>query len=124
MIRIVLVDDHPAVRSALRMRIALEDDLEVVGEAQDGVEALKVVIELYPDVVLMDIAMPYLDGITVAGLVRRVAPECAVIMMSVADDEATRNRARAAGAAAFLGKHEAVTELLPATIREVAERRR
>lgn len=117
--RIVLVDDHEVVRHALRVRLTCEADCQVVGEAHDGVEALAVITKLRPDVALMDIELPHLDGIAVTRQLRDVVPECAVIVVSVHDDPVTRSRAAAAGAAAFLGKHEAATGLLPATLRAV-----
>lgn len=121
MIRIVLVDDHPAVRHALRVRLALEADFQIVGEAPDGAQALDVIAALRPDVALMDVAMPRLDGITATQRLRDIAPECAIVMMSVHDDPATRQLAAAAGAAAFLGKHEAVGEMLANTLRAVID---
>jgi YesN/AraC family two-component response regulator len=65
MIRIVLVDNQPEVRRGLRMNLTLEPDFEIVGEAQDGLEALSLVEALHPDVVIMDIRMPVMDGVTV-----------------------------------------------------------
>lgn len=121
MIRIVLVDDHPAVRHALRVRLALEADFQIVGEAPDGAQALDVIAALRPDVALMDVAMPRLDGITATQRLRDIAPECAIVMMSVHDDPATRRQAAEAGAAAFLGKHEAVGEMLANTLRAVID---
>ena len=121
-IRIVVVDDHPTVRAALHLRLALEPDLTVIGQAQNGLEALKVVAEIHPDVVLMDLEMPGMDGLTATSLLRESVPNSAVVMVSMHDDATTRSKAQAAGAIAFLSKHEAVTEILPATIRAAALR--
>ena len=70
-IRILIVDDHSVVRQGLRMFLGLDPDLEIIGEAQDGAEALQKVRELKPDVVLMDLLMPVMDGITAIGAIRR-----------------------------------------------------
>jgi DNA-binding NarL/FixJ family response regulator len=114
MIRLVLVDDQPAVRHSLRMRLSLEADLRVVGEASTGREALSLVQRLAPDVVLMDVAMPDLDGIAATAELRTSSPQSAVVMLSIADDAKTRARARAAGAVAFVEKSGATETLLSA----------
>ena len=119
MIRVVLVDDQPAVRVGLRMRLALEPDVTVVGEANDGKTALDLVTALAPDVVVMDVAMPGMDGVTATTRLRSLAPLSAVVMLSIHDDLATRQRALTAGALAFVGKHEA-GEALPDAIRRAS----
>ena len=119
MIRLVLVDDQPAVRHSLRMRLGLEPDLEVVGDASTGREALSLVAQLAPDVVLMDVAMPDLDGIAATAALRTRCPHSAVIMLSIADDAQTQARARAAGAVAFVEKSGG-TETLLSAIRSAA----
>jgi DNA-binding NarL/FixJ family response regulator len=119
MIRVLLVDDQAVVRRALRGRFHLEPDLEVVGEASTGSEALMLAQTLTPDVVLMDLAMPELDGIEATAALRRVVPQSAVVILSISDDAQTRRRAQAAGAVAFVEKHGATDALLSA-IREAA----
>src|SRR5215472_5067922 len=121
MIRLVLVDDQPAVRHSLRMRLGLEPDLEVVGDASTGREALSLVQHLAPDVVLMDVAMPDLDGIAATAVLRVTSPEIAIVMLSIADDTQTQERARAAGAVAFVEK-SGTTEMLMSAIRLAAAR--
>lgn len=116
---IVLVDDQATVRRGLRMRLTLEPDVEVVGEAESGEAALRLVRSLSPDVVLMDVEMPGMDGIAATAALRATAPHVAVVILSLYDDARTQMRAREAGAAAFVAKHEAKTALL-ATIRRVA----
>ncbi|GAC1429977.1 MAG: hypothetical protein NVSMB65_03470 [Chloroflexota bacterium] len=98
MITVALVDDQPAVRCGLRMRLALEPDLVVVGEAGDGAAALDLVARLHPNIVVMDVAMPVMDGLSATALLDKVAQYCAVIMLSIFDDAATRRRALDAGA--------------------------
>ncbi len=117
-ISIVLVDDQATVRRGLRMRLTMEPDVEVVGEAESGEAALRLVRALSPDVVLMDVEMPGMDGIVATAELRATAPHVAVVILSLYDDARTRARAREAGAAAFVAKHQAKTTLL-ATIRRV-----
>jgi len=119
MIRVLLVDDQAVVRHALRARFHLEPDLEVVGEASTGSEALTLVQALMPDVVLMDIEMPGMDGIAATAALRRVIPQSAVVILSISDDAQTRGRAQAAGAVTLVEKRGA-TETLLAAIRLAA----
>jgi DNA-binding NarL/FixJ family response regulator len=123
MIRLVLVDDQPSVRQGLRMRLTVEPDMTVVGEASNGREAVTLVQRLAPDVVLMDVEMPEMDGIAAAAAMRASTPPSAVVMLSIHDDGATRTRAQAAGAAAFVTKSGAI-EVLVATIRQAAKHRK
>jgi DNA-binding NarL/FixJ family response regulator len=115
----VLVDDQATVRRGLRMRLSMEPDVEVVGEAESGEAALRLVRALSPDVVLMDVEMPGMDGIVATAALRATAPHVAVVILSLYDDVRTQARAREAGAAAFVAKHQAKSPLL-ATIRRVA----
>jgi DNA-binding NarL/FixJ family response regulator len=114
-----VVDDEAHVRRGLRMRLDLEPDIQVVGEAADGQAALDQAPGLQPDVVLMDVRMAPLNGIAATSALRRLAPACAVVILSLYDDSDTRARAQAAGAAAFVAKHEANT-LLVSAIRAAA----
>ena len=118
-IRLLLVDDQPAVRRGLRMRFALEPDLEVVGEAGGVAEAISLARALHPDVVLMDVEMPGVSGIAAIATLRRVAPHSTVVIVTLYDDAATRTRAQEAGAAAFVAKHR-MEETLLAEIRRAA----
>jgi DNA-binding NarL/FixJ family response regulator len=118
-IRLLLVDDRPAVRRGLRIWLALEPNMEVVGEADDGVEAISLARALRPDVVLMDVEMPGMDGISATAALRSVVPQSAVVILTLYDDAATRTLAREAGAAAFVAKHQREETLL-AEVRRVA----
>ena len=117
-IRLLIVDDQPAVRQGLRLRLSLEPELEVVGEAGDGAEAIALAGSLRPDVVLMDVRMPGTDGIEATAALKVTTREIAVVMLSLYDDSGTRRRAKEAGAAAFVAKHR-MEELL-AVIRRAA----
>ncbi len=114
MIRILIVDDQAATRKGLRMLLSLENDLDVVGEAEDGAAGVAYALATAPDVVLMDIAMPGLDGITATADLRAMLPSSSVIVLTLHDDPQTRERALNAGAAAVLGKHEGDEALLSA----------
>lgn len=118
-IRVFLVDDELHVRQGLRMRLGMEPDMLVVGEAGDGGRAIEQVLAARPDVVLMDVNLPGLDGIAATARLRELTPECAVVMLSMQDDARTRDRARQAGASEFVGKHDIDTALVSA-IRAVA----
>ena len=118
-IRVLLVDDHASARLGLRMRLGLEPDLDVVGEAANGDDAVPLALEVAPDVVLMDVAMAGGDGVTATSRLGAAAPHIAVVILSLYDDDRTRRRAEVAGAAAFVSKHEVDHLLLP-TIRQVA----
>ncbi len=120
-IRLLLVDDQPAVRRGLRMRFGLEPDLEVIGEAGDATEAISLAQTLGPDVVLMDVDMSDIDGILAIAMLRQVAPHSTVVIFTLYDDAAMRARAREAGAAAFVAKHQTEEALLAAIRRAAAE---
>jgi DNA-binding NarL/FixJ family response regulator len=119
MIRLLLVDDQPAVRRGLGLRLVLEPDMLVVGEASTGREALTLAQKLSPDVVLMDVEMPDMDGIETTAVLRATAPQSAVVMLSIHADTLTRTRAQAAGAVAFVEKRGIIQDLL-AAIRQAA----
>ena len=119
MIKILLVDDQAAVRWGLRMRFALESDFTVLGEAGTGAEAIEAAQTLRPDVVLMDVEMPEMDGITATQRLHEMMPHVGVVMLSLHGDAHTRARAEAAGACAFVEK-QGVDEVLLTAIRGAA----
>jgi DNA-binding NarL/FixJ family response regulator len=110
----MLVDDEASVRQGLRMRIELEPDLEVVGEAADGLQAAKLALILAPDVIVMDLEMPKMDGIAATDWLREVMPQVAVVILSMYGDGTARADASAAGAKDFVEKQEGVETLLDA----------
>jgi DNA-binding NarL/FixJ family response regulator len=101
------------------MRLALEPDLTIVGEAGSSAEALTLAQALTPDVVVMGIELPDLDGIATLKNLCRTVPSAAVVLLSIYGDQDTRKRAQAAGAGAFVEK-EGASEVLLAEIRRVA----
>lgn len=110
-IRILLVDDHSVVRQGLRMFLGLDPELEVIGEAQDGGEALRMARELKPDVVLMDLLMPVMDGITATTAIRREMPDVEVLALTSVLEDASVVGAVRAGAIGYLLKDTQADEL-------------
>jgi two-component system, NarL family, response regulator NreC len=120
MIRIVLADDHSVMRSGLRALLQQHSDLQVVGEASDGREAMNLAESLRPDVVVLDITMPLLNGIDVARQIASKQLGVAVIMLSMHSDESYVLRAMKAGVHGYLLKESAEIDLLHA-IRAVTQ---
>lgn len=119
MITLLLVDDDAAIRRTLGIRLGLEPDLEIAGEAETGAAALTLAETLQPAVVLMDVQMVGMDGITTAEMIRTRVPGTRVVMLTLYDELPLSARARAAGVSAFVAKHERVDVLL-AAIRQAA----
>lgn len=110
-IRILIADDHSVVRQGLKMFLGLDPELEVVGEAANGEEAVRKAAELHPDVVLMDILMPKMDGITATATIRRAQPDTEVIALTSVLEDATVVSAVRAGAIGYLLKDTQADEL-------------
>jgi DNA-binding NarL/FixJ family response regulator len=110
-IRIIIADDHAVVRQGLRMFLGLDDDFEIVGEAANGAEAVDLARKLQPDVVLMDLLMPVMDGITAIGAIRREMPEVEVIALTSVLEDASVVGAVKAGAIGYLLKDTQSDEL-------------
>jgi DNA-binding NarL/FixJ family response regulator len=113
-IRILLVDDHDAMRAALRAFLARQPGLQVVGEARSGREALERAAELLPDVVVMDVRMPDIDGADATRELRARHPEVRVVAVSAYAADEVVSRLRAAGASAVVAKDAAFEQLVPA----------
>jgi two-component system response regulator NreC len=118
-VRIILADDHPVVRVGLRALLEAEPDIQVVGEANNGVEALALVAELAPDIVVMDISMPEMDGMEATRRVRDSFPETKVLILTVHAQERYLFPVLKAGAAGYVLKSTVDTRLVDA-IRTVA----
>jgi DNA-binding NarL/FixJ family response regulator len=110
-IRIIIADDHAVVRQGLKMFLQDDDDFEVVAEAQNGSEALTLARQLKPDVVLMDLLMPVMDGITAIGHIRREVPDTEVIALTSVLEDASVVGAVKAGAIGYLLKDTQAEEL-------------
>lgn len=113
-ISVLLVDDHALMREGLRQLLALEEDLQVVGEAVDGFEALAKIRQLRPDVVLMDISMPGVDGVALTRQVTHEFPELAVIMLTMYRQEQQLLQAMKNGARGYLLKSVSAREVAQA----------
>src|SRR5215831_3718642 len=118
-IRVLVVDDHALFRRGLEMVLAQETDIEVVGEAGDGSEAVEQAADLLPDVVLMDVRMPRRSGIEACSAIKELAPSARIIMLTMSDDEADLYEAIKAGASGYLLKEISIEEVATA-IRAVA----
>ncbi len=119
-IRVLLADDHKLIRAGLVLVVQQQPDLSVIGEADDGRQAVQLVESLKPDVVVMDIGMPNLNGIEAARQITTGRPDTAVVILSMHADEGYVLRALKAGARAYLLKDSATTDLVQA-IRAVVE---
>ena len=113
-IRVMIADDHLVVRMGLAAIISIERDMELVGEAADGVAAVKLAVELHPDVVIMDIMMPKLDGVAATAEIRKRNPDTQILILTTFGTSDDLRRALAAGATGALVKDSAQTELVSA----------
>src|ERR687898_904760 len=121
-IRVLITDDHGVVRQGLRMFLSLDPDVDVVGEAENGEEALNMARELHPDVVLMDLLMPVMDGIEATEAIRAELPEVEVVALTSVLEDVSVTGAVKAGAIGYLLKDTQAEELHRA-IRGAAEGR-
>ena len=118
-IRVLLVDDHSIMREGLQSMLAGSEELEVVGQARDGEEAVRSAAELSPDVVVMDVMMPNKDGVEACREIMDAAPDIRVVMLTASTEEDAVIEAVAAGATGYLQKVSGMDRLLD-TIRQVA----
>ena len=113
-IKILLADDHTILRSGLKLILDQEMDIEVVGEVEDGRECIKMVEELSPDVILMDIGMPNLNGIEASHQIKKRFPDVEVLVLTIHDTEEYIYQAFCAGASGYLLKKSAHNDLISA----------
>ncbi len=112
--RVLIVDDIPQVRHELHTLLHLSGCMQVIGEAADGVEAVRLAKQLEPDVVLLDLEMPVLDGYGAAIQIKAQLPLCRIIALSIHEDLASRQKAQQAGVDTFIPKGTGSRELLDA----------
>lgn len=117
-ITILLAEDHKIVREGLRDLLKLEADFEVVGEAEDGRQAVACASKLHPDVIVMDIAMPFLNGLEATRQILKSEPNSRILVLSSHGDDAYIDQAKAYGGSGFLVKQTDI-HLLPKAIRDV-----
>lgn len=119
-VRVLVVDDQELFRRGLTMLLAVEDDIEVVGEASDGASAVELATVTVPDVILMDVRMPKGSGIEACVAIKEVAPSAKIIMLTVSDEEGDLYDAVKSGASGYLLKDSSIDEVAQA-IRVVAD---
>jgi DNA-binding NarL/FixJ family response regulator len=120
-IRVLIADDHRLFAEALEAILAADDRIAVVGHAADGEEAVRLAAELAPDVVLMDISMPVMDGIEAAEAIRTGNADSCILMLTGSNSRADVDRSRQAGAAGYVTKDRIAAELIDAIV-EIAGR--
>lgn len=113
-IRILLADDHTILRDGIRSLIEDESDMEVIGEAEDGIKAVKLAASLRPDVILMDLAMPLLNGLEATRQIRKNNPHAKILILTMHENEEYIRQVLAAGAMGYILKDAAARELLGA----------
>src|SRR5215213_5231055 len=117
-IRVVLADDHPIVRDGLRKLLSLEEDIEVVGEASDGREVVQVVQDARPDVLILDLRMPYMDGLATLQALQQIERKTKVIVLTASEDKNEFVQAMKLGCSGIVLKQTA-PELIVKSIRKV-----
>jgi DNA-binding NarL/FixJ family response regulator len=120
-IRVLIADDHRMFAEALEAILATDDRLEVAGQAGDGAEAVTLALKVRPDVTLMDIAMPVMDGLQATKQIRKQWPNACVLMLTGSNSRTDVDRAREAGAAGYVTKERIAAELIDAIL-EIAKR--
>jgi DNA-binding NarL/FixJ family response regulator len=113
-IRILLADDHAVLRAGLHLLLDAQPDMKVVGEAGDGSEALVLSTNLHPDLILLDLTMPGLNGIDALPVLRKATPEAKILVLTMHDDESYLRQALRSGAAGYVLKKAVDSELLSA----------
>lgn len=122
MLRIMLADDHEVVRRGIRDTVLVQPGWEVVGEASDGESAFDLALELRPDIAILDVSLPRMNGVTLTRRLRQEVPEVSVLLFSMHDDDDTVNEALAAGAKGYVLKTD-TQQHLGAAISAIGARR-
>ncbi len=120
-IRVLIADDHRLFAEALEAILQTDSRIEVAGQARDGQEAVSLAASLHPDVILMDISMPVMDGFEATALIREQQQDACVLMLTGSNSRADVDRARAVGAAGYVTKDRIAAELVDAIV-EIASR--
>lgn len=119
-IRVLIADDHRLFAQALEAILSTDDRIQVAGHARDGREALELAEQLDPDVILMDIAMPVMDGFEATRQIREAKPRACILMLTGSNSRTDVDRARKAGAAGYVTKDRIAAELIDAILELVA----
>lgn len=119
-INVLIADDHPLIREGLSKILSLNDDIKIIGEARDGREAVKMTMKTHPDVVLMDINMPHMNGIEAARVIKSELPQTGIIALTIHDDQEYIDEMIESGVSGFLLK-DVEPEILVKSVREVSK---
>jgi two-component system nitrate/nitrite response regulator NarL len=119
-IRVLIADDHSLFATALQAILSTDSRFQTIGLAKDGLQAVELAASLKPDVVLMDISMPVLDGFAATKRIRKRVPETSVLMLTGSNSRADVNRARASGAAGYITKDRIASDLIDAILEVVS----
>jgi DNA-binding NarL/FixJ family response regulator len=119
-IRVLIADDHRLFAQALEAILAADERIEVAGHARDGREAVQLAEEMHPDVILMDIAMPVMDGFQATRVIRKSDPGACILMLTGSNSRSDVDRARKAGAAGYVTKDRIAAELIDAIVEVVS----
>lgn len=115
--RVLLADDLPEIRQLVRTNLEFDGRFDIIGEAENGLQAVEMVVEHKPDVVILDLAMPEMDGLAAIAKIRQVAPGTKIVVLSAFADDHNSGLVHALGANAFVGKDRPLDEV----IRKIAE---
>ena len=118
-IRVLIADDHRLFGQALEAILATDDRLEVIGQAADGAEAVQLALNVDPDVILMHIAMPIMDGLQATKQIRKQKPQACILMLTGSNSRTDVDQARQAGAAGYVTKDRIAAELIEAIVEVV-----
>lgn len=119
-INVLIADDHPLIREGLSKILSLNEDIKIIGEARDGREAVKMTMKTHPDVVLMDINMPHMNGIEAARVIKSELPQTGIIALTIHDDQEYIDEMIESGVSGFLLK-DVEPETLVKSVREVSK---